>query len=138
MSATSRPRFRPRGYLLAEAAVGGAMMVIIFGACLTLIAGARVKTSHAARRQAAAAVASATLDQLTSRAVLTASSQALTEIEPVLMPNVRVGFDVVNVTTAFSDLGPVGGTLFEITVRVEHPGETTPEVITVRSLRRIK
>jgi hypothetical protein len=135
----SAPRRRRRGYLLAEATIGGAIMVTVFAACLALIAGARSKTSFAARRQAAAAVASATLDDLTSRATLVATTQPLADVDPIQMPGVRVGFDVVDVTSTFSPLGPVGGTLFEVTVRVEHPVEAgPPATITLRTLRRIK
>lgn len=130
---------RRRGYLLAEATIGGALMITVFAACLTLIADARTKTSFAARRQAAAGIASSTLDDLTSRATLVASSQALTDVDAVLLPGVRVGFTIVDVTTTFAANGPVGGTLFEVTVNVEHPVEAGPPgTITLRSLRRVK
>jgi hypothetical protein len=130
---------RRRGSLLFEAVIGGVVMVTIFAACLTVIAQARARTSIATRRQAAASLASATLDDLTARATLTPQSQPLTAVDPILHPGLRVGFDIVDVSAAFATRGPVGGTLLEITVRAEHPGESgAPAIHELRSLRRLR
>jgi hypothetical protein len=136
---TTQKTSRRRGYLLFEAVIGGVVMVTIFAACLTLIAQARAKTSIAARRQAAASIASATLDDLVARAMLLPQSQALADVDPILHPGLRVGFDVVDVSAAFAANGPVGGTLLEITVRAEHPDERgAPALYELRSLRRLR
>ena len=128
---------RHRGYLLMEAALGGAVMIVIFGACLTLIADGRSKASYSARAQIAGEVATARLAELQQQPTLVATTVPLAVVDPVNYTGLRLGFDVVDVTVPFAASSPQAGSLFELIVRAEYSGPKGPEVITLRSLRRM-
>lgn len=128
-----------RGYLLLEAMIGGAVLAVVLAIALTFVASARETTSLAAKRQIAAGLARAKLDELMSSATLSATTQPFTAVDPVKFPGVLRGFTVTNVTAALNSASPSGvdGTVFEIIVEVQHPRVLNANVVTLRSLRRM-
>lgn len=71
---TTLARKQPRGYLLMEVAIGGAMAAVIITGILTLIADARVKRTAAARDVAASQLVLDKLEDLRNMAPPTGGS----------------------------------------------------------------
>ena len=122
-----------RGYIMLEALISGALLAVVLGTTLSLIASYRVEVTMAARRAEASSLAMATADELMARPHTT-GSQALTAVSN--HPGFRVAWTIANASTSSTPALPSANSLHRITVTVEYPSSQGPQTMIIERLKR--
>lgn len=122
-----------RGYIMLEALISGALLAVVLGTTLSLIASYRVEVTMAARRAEASALAMATADELMARPHGT-GMQALTSVST--HPGFRVGWSIGTTATSSTPPLPGGNALHLIRVTVEYPTSQGPQSMVIERLKR--
>ncbi|OGQ25253.1 MAG: hypothetical protein A2138_05160 [Deltaproteobacteria bacterium RBG_16_71_12] len=122
-----------RGYIMMEALISGALLAVVLGTTLSLIASYRVEVTMAARRAEASALAMATADELMARSHTT-GVQALAAVPG--HPGFRSGWTIA--TTALPSTPPLPGAnaVHRITVTIEYPSGQGTKTLVIERLKR--
>lgn len=132
---------RRRGYLLIEAAVGGALLSVILASSLSLLADARVMGAYAARRNSAIRLARTKMDEFVGApdlALVTPATQTSTLVNAVDFPGIKWAWTITEVTTTYAGNSPngLGATqIFDVVVTVTYPTATGTGTFTLEQLR---
>jgi type II secretory pathway pseudopilin PulG len=132
---------RRRGYLLIEAAVGGALLSVVLASTLSLLADARVQGSYAARRTMAIRLARTKMDEFVGApdlAAVTPATQTITAVDAIDYPGIKWEWAITDSTSTYAALSPqgLGATqVFDLTVKVTYPTSTGTSTFTLEQLR---
>jgi hypothetical protein len=132
---------RRRGYLLIEAAVGGALLSVILASSLSLLADARVMGAYAARRNNAIRLARTKMDEFVGApdlAAVSPATQPITAVDPVDFPGIKWEWSITDVTTTYDGRSPngIGGVqVFDVVIKVTYPTSTGTGTFTLEQLR---
>lgn len=122
-----------RGYVMLEALISGALLAVVLGTTLSMIAGYRVEVTMAARRAEASSLAMATADELMARPHTT-GSQALAAVTG--HPGFRSSWTIANMALPSTPPLPGASAVHRITVTVEYPTGQGPKTMTIQRLKR--
>lgn len=122
-----------RGYIMLEALISGALLAVVLGTTLSLIAAYRVEVTMAARRAEASALAMGVADELMARPHTT-GSQGLTEVPA--HPGFRSAYVIAGTALPSNPPLPGANAVHKITVTVEYPTGQGPKTMVIERLKR--